>query len=314
MTRLLLTGLSGSSPIGVMASYGLLRLCSQIAGLDGARLSWKRKTEENVFLDDPVAELTVPEAVDWAGFVNKVSQHIQEKDTSYFSWGEDVRVNTDLFREMLISHFRKSEGNNHEWVDVLSSLGSEIVRDGSKGLVKPSPFYMTAGKQKFLKIVHEVAESMKSETSKHLEEALFGSWKYMDDFHSLGWDPSTERIHALRERAPSFDQAKCVRAAVYLAAESLPLFPIIVVPRIKVTAVGFFRDGDGNDCFVWPLWKPPIGIDSLKSLLTLRELHEANRNRNSLIRRGIFAVYVAERSEFGKGYGIFRPAYAVWSE
>lgn len=314
MKTLLLRGLSGSSPLSVMASYGLLRLCQEIPDLTSTKLSWRQKTENGAYLDDPTAELTLPDQVGRAELIHILSEHVQKKDIDYFSWDKDVRINPNIYREMIVSHIIPSGRYNREWVDTLASLGSEVVKDKSKGLVKPSPFYMTSGQQKFLETISKIAGSMKNGTKEALDEALFGPWTYSDPFHSLGWDPSAERIHALREKSPTSEQARCVRAAVYLATESLPLFPTVALPNGKITAVGFSRSENGTQGFVWPLWEPPIGIDSLKSLLNLPELHDARKDKASLARRGLFAVYRSERWEFAKGYGIFRPASVVWSK
>ncbi len=314
MKKMPLTGLTGSSPLGVLASYGLLRLCQQVPDLLGTKLSWRWMTESGIHLDDPTAELTLPNDIDGTEFVRIISDHIQKKDFSIFSWGDDVRVEQDLYRQMLVSKILVSDRFNREQIDILASLGSEIVKDAVKGKVKPSPLYMTAGQQKFLKIITEIIASMHNRTEDAIKEALFGPWKYADDFYSLGWDPSTERLHALREKAPTSEQVKCVRAAIYLATESLALFPTVVLPGIKLTAIGFTRDKNGHEWFVWPLWSPPVGVDTLKSILSLTEIYSIDRNRASLDRRGIFAVYRSERWEFGKGYAIFRPASVVWSK
>ena len=40
MTDIVLTGLKGDSPIGAMAAFGLLRVCSEPLNLSGAKLRW----------------------------------------------------------------------------------------------------------------------------------------------------------------------------------------------------------------------------------------------------------------------------------
>jgi hypothetical protein len=56
-------------------------------------------------------------------------------------------------------------------------------------------------------------------------EALFGRWRYDDPQHSLGLDPSTERLHALRAVSSTKEESCGVATAVGLAFEALPLFP-----------------------------------------------------------------------------------------
>ncbi len=45
MTPIELNGLCGSSPIGAMAAFGLLRVCSQISGLGKVTLGWKQSSD-----------------------------------------------------------------------------------------------------------------------------------------------------------------------------------------------------------------------------------------------------------------------------
>jgi hypothetical protein len=77
-------------------------------------------------------------------------------------------------------------------------------------------------------------------------EALFGPWRYEDPQHSLGWDPSAERLHALRSRSPTKDAPQGVAAAVWLAFEALPLFPCFLSGGSLVTR-GFVRRGREYD-------------------------------------------------------------------
>ncbi|MEM0141720.1 MAG: hypothetical protein QXN66_06825 [Thermoplasmatales archaeon] len=315
MSSVRLTGITGSSPLGVLALYGILTLCQEIPDLEGAKVFWQQKTIDGFFLDEPIAEIVVPGEIDEETLVEKLANHIGEKKTEYFEWSDDfdVRVKPEIFRDMIISKLENSSYNNREWVDWLAAFGSEVIVDQSKKLVKPTLFYMTSGQQKFLKILSEISVSMKKGTIQALHEAIFGPWMYRDPFHSLGWDPSTERLYAYGEKAPTSERPSCVKGAVYLASESLPMFPTIALPNGKLATVGFSGQGKFNNKFFWPLWDSPITIDALKSLLSSPELYDTISGKSTLIRRGVFAVYAAERMEFGKGYFIFRPSSVVWS-
>ncbi len=315
MSSIRLTGITGSSPLGVLALYGILRLCQEIPDLEGARVFWQQKTTDGYFLDEPLAEIVIPGEVDGAALVGILANHIKEKKSEYFEWSDDydVRVQQDVFRDMIIKYLANSGWKDRSWVDWLAAFGSEVIVDRSKKLVKPTLFYMTSGQQKFLKILSEISRSMKKGTGEALREAIFGPWMYRDPFHSLGWDPSTERLYAYGEKAPTAEKASCVKGAVYLAAESLPIFPTIALPNRKLATIGFFGQGEYDYKFFWPLWYSPIGIDSLRSLLSSAELYDTRSGKSSLIRRGVFAVYTAERTGFAKGYFIFRPSSVVWS-
>ena len=98
---------------------------------------------------------------------------------------------------------------------------------------------------------------------------MFGPWRYGDDEHPLGWDPQFQRVHALRNKAPTNDNKKrSVLSVVFLASQALPLFPCFAVDgRLRTT--GFHRE-DGENWFVWPIWQEPITLDTLRSLLVQR--------------------------------------------
>jgi hypothetical protein len=51
-----------------------------------------------------------------------------------------------------------------------AAFGSEMITDGSKGLVKPTAFHMTSGQQKFLKMICSVADSLRSDAKRRLKK------------------------------------------------------------------------------------------------------------------------------------------------
>ena len=85
--------------------------------------------------------------------------------------------------------------------------------------------------------------------------------------HSLGWDPQTQRLHALRGKIPEHDKEnRSVRAAVFLASLALPMFPCFAVAG-GLQTTGFHRE-DNDDWFSWPIWREPISLATLRSLLS----------------------------------------------
>ncbi|MGH8587763.1 MAG: type I-G CRISPR-associated protein, Cas3-extension family [Gammaproteobacteria bacterium] len=310
-----LTGLIGSSPLGVLAAFGLMRVCSEIQKLNDVWLSWTRDDEESGNpLDDWVAVLTVKKQITPETLIDLLVTRQQKRPTADFDWNTDIRSEPKEFERRLIEHAMNArfEDDERTLADFFVAFGSETLTDKSKKkLVKPTAFHMTSGQQEFLKNLKELAESMRKNPVGAFREALFGPWQYMDPFHSLGWDPTTERLYALRHRAPTKEAPCCVRAAVWLAYESLPLFPTARVgTRLRTT--GFSR-ADGEVRFTWPLWTRPIGLSTLRSLLGTEELYKGRAGWEALEHRGVTAAYQTIRSEFGQGYAIFRPAKLVFS-
>ncbi|MEW6247042.1 MAG: hypothetical protein AB1555_10065 [Nitrospirota bacterium] len=299
-----LTGLIGSNPLGALAAFGLLRVCHEISALAFASLSWQLE-------DDWVAVLTLPTGQGETSLVSQLAEYLRARRLEVFTWSDDIRERPESYKRRLREQAQKARYCERLEADYYAAYGSEMKADGSKGLVKPTAFHMTSGQQKFLKSVREVAESLRNGSEDAIREALFGPWHYQDQYHSLGWDPITERMYALRYRAPTSEQPVCVRAAVWFAVEALPLFPTVVARGRLDTAA--FAKQDGVARFVWPIWSKPIGLDTLRTLLLTSELFGRLDQWESLERRGVAAIYESVRSEFGQGYAILRPSALVWS-
>lgn len=300
-TEIELTGLIGSSPIGALAAFGLLRLCAEIAPLAPAKLNWRRH-------DDWFAVLTVSADISKETFLALLSDHLGKQSTDVFEWHQDGRELPETYKTLLKSAVKSANWNRRRNVDYFAAFASEMVVDKRKGLVKPTRFYMTTAKQQFLSIAQKLAQSYKINQSEKLHEALFGPWLYRDKQHALGWDPAAERMYALRHKKPGDEPPTSVSATIRLALEAIPLFPVFPDQNGRLSTSGFVRINREN-IFQWPVWQAPIGLDTLKTLLT-SELDD----KKNLSLRGVTALYSSVRSEFGQGYGIFRPATLQWQQ
>lgn len=305
LIRIELTGLIGSSPMGALAAFGLLRACSEIETLREARLAWSIEDQ-----DDWTAILYSPSKIEISDLVKSLSDYQSERNLDVFSWSEDIRVEPDEYVEKLKTEALNASHAKRLNADFFSAFGSDLVTDRSKGLVKPTAFHMTSGQMKFLHIANELGVRLKDKSAEQIKEALFGPWLYRDNQHALGWDPTVERMHALRHKAPTSEKATSVAYAVWLALEALPLFPTVANGG-RLGTTGFKRINREN-IFSWPIWNDPIGIDTLRCLLASSELYK-NSNTLSLSYRGIAAIYQSVRGEFGQGYAIFRPSELRYS-
>jgi hypothetical protein len=291
MNDIKLTGLIGSNPLGALAAFGLLRVCSEIPDLSAAHLYWIQEY-------DWMAVLRSSEKFGKLELIEHLVEHQQSRKMDVFDWSRDIRVPPEEYKERLAKNAQQATLHDRLDADYFAAFGSEMITDGSKGFVKPTAFHMTSGQQKFLNMICSVAESLRSDAQKAFEEALFGPWRYESMNHSMGWDPSAERLHALRHMAPTDEHARCECAAVWLAIEALPLYPTTASGNALQT-IGFVKT-DRESMFVWPIWTPPIGIDTLRSLIMTSD-------KGSLEKRGVATSYMSIRSEFGKGYATLRP-------
>jgi hypothetical protein len=259
-----------------------------------------------------------------------------EKDTN-----EKNRVSPEEYRDKLEKLARNSTSCNRLEADYLAALGSIVARrEGPRGSLRPvvsaTPFRMTSGKQLFFEKIRKTGielhpcpcpkkakksadlfkevEKSRNNTVTAFKEALFGPWKYEAEIHPLGLDPAMERIYALRSLDPSPEPITGVLAAIWLAIEAIPLFPL-TVSKGKLRTTGFISRSNST-MLVWPIWTKGIGIDTLRTLLMTSELNIDRKYSDSLRRRGIAAVYSSVRSDSGSSqsdYAVLRPADLAWS-
>ena len=122
-------------------------------------------------------------------------------------------------------------------------------------------------------------------------EALFGSWEYRDDQHSLGWDPSTVLMGAFTPKAPTAMNKAGVKAAVWLALESLPFFPCFYDGGLATS--GFEKKGR-REVFRWPIWETALTAAAVRVLIQ----HTIALKEAEWSHRGVVALYAS---------GVFKP-------
>jgi hypothetical protein len=297
MNRIELPGLIGSHPLGALATFGLLRVLTERDA--STRLLFVERDDWIAAVDTPLAS-----ADDIARLLDEWIKTRAPKVLACFG-DQDVRVQPEHFHDALASAVL-DDSRDDELASFLVGLAADGAEDNSKHLVKPSPFYMASGQQSFLDTFRKIHGHLKK--GGLWTETLVGPWAYKTMEWSAGWDPGTERMHALRHRAPTKDESQCVAGSVWLGFEALPLFPAFSVAG-RVQAVGW-AEHDRLDHWRWVLPRAPVGIGSLRLLLASDEV--ARRSSASPpLRDGIAAIYESTRHEFGQGYAVFRPARRV---
>lgn len=288
-----LTGLKAHHPLGFLAACGLLRLTRD------ARLGWSH--DENSDIRMAYISINDIEADKLKGHL---VQRVADSAASFVECLEEYSISE---AESAVDDFRKAgmkaldashaARGASPAIELIASIGSDIKtskkktgKDKGKNVIDTSNFAMTSGQQDLIVGIRGAAEQMGKKSEKGdvlpkvreaIEEALFGPWLYRDDEHSLGWDPESQRLHALRNKAPTNDSKnRSVRGALFLASQALPLFPCFVVGGKRRTT-GFEQNGDW---FSWPIWRQSISLDTLRSLLC----HPMN---GDLRCRGVEVVY-----------------------
>jgi hypothetical protein len=290
-----LPALIGTHPLGALASFGLLRLAE----------SWDPEAKLSfVMEDDWIATLRTETHSTLEELIFRLTEWLESEHLDrLLDWAEDVRVPPDEYRKILT---RMIDKNQRGIVDFVSAIAADGAVDGQKGYIKPSLFYMASGQQSFLGGAREIVAAARSAGRATFEEALAGPWTYRTRLHSLGWDPGTERLYALRGRAPTSEKPACIAGAVLLALWALPLFPAMSAGG-RLQTIGFSRI-DKEWLFSWPVFSRPIDLAELTSIVQTGDWLSGDGRS---LRPGIEAVYHSRRAEFGQGYAVFRPVQAT---
>lgn len=239
-----LTALHGHTPIGFMAALGLLRILPI-----GTRLSWNRTTQ--------VAEL---HGLQRESLLEHLMQHMDGRSTSAeLKLADDVRkFSVEAFR----SAYEQADESQAYW------MRAWWREDGKDGNATPTDLCLTGGPQRMIKMARELARALdptrkkgaKQFTQTKFEEALFGPWRYEDDFASWGWDPATFRPGALTSSAPATMKMEGVAAAYWLAWESQPMFPCI-------HGQGTLGFESRPRAWTWATWAEPLDLHAVRALL-----------------------------------------------
>ncbi|MEK7751295.1 MAG: hypothetical protein AAB654_05225 [Acidobacteriota bacterium] len=299
MNRIDLTGLRADLPIGAMAAFGCLRVCDRVERLRGSKLSW-----------EPIsgsfhAVLWATEATSHEELVAALVEDVKAAaGRAELTWSDQIKTATP---ETFIEHARQAR--DREVADWFAAFGSDLaVVDGK---LEPTPFDMSVARQKFLADARKLAAGLAEDggarsqksSAEAYGEALFGPWRYEDDQHSLGWDPSTMKLGAFTYKAPTAMANAGVRAAVWLAFESLPLFPCFY--RRGLQTRGFRRERR-ESVFCWPVWEVPISLATLRTLLGWAAIVQPNPPAEELRARSIIAIFHSARFKPNKYLASFR--------
>jgi hypothetical protein len=272
MHKIVLGGVRADSPIGAMVAFGLFRT------LPSLRLAWEDRIA-TVYSPTP---LSADELVETVAIIAR--ERPQPETRVEFSWSSTLKnVKPEDWARAV------STATTSDQLAWLAAIGV-----GAADRFYGTPFDMTSGSQKFLRELAALPAAVMPES---IREALFGPWKYQDSTHSLGWDPSMVRSGAFTSVQPrELKKNRGVTAAVWLASESLPLFPCFIADNGHLGVRGWT-----NRQFRWPVWDQPVTLVGLKALI-----------RNPWHQQ-VTAVYGASIVRAGRQPG-FGPAQVIFED
>jgi hypothetical protein len=210
--------LVGTNPLGFLAALGVL-YCAEMqtpAGASTPRLSWTDEVE--------------PRAVLWGvdGEQALLDRLESERDAvagcTALNWPSGKPLPTAkpdprTLREWARACFDDPDSRS---AAVFNALVAEGAYSG-KGEAKPTHLDFTAGQQKLLVMVGQLAEAADRD---RLGEALKG-WIPTSAYPSLAFDSADERLYALRAVDPSGDKKSSAPGANWLAFLGLMSLPVV---------------------------------------------------------------------------------------
>jgi hypothetical protein len=225
--------------------------------------------------------------------------------------GNNITVGRPLFATVVRTVAASASPRDRRAADFAAAFGSDVFHDEEKQRIEYTDlcFITGSGHQHFLGTAKGLAHSA---GATHLREALFGPWMFGDKGLSMRWDPEDAKEYALRWRDPSIGGVSGVWGANRLAFEALPLLPTTPTER-GLRTTGFRTQNRAHE-FTWPIWTQPVGADTVRSLLGLRQLEEDTPDRKELQPMGVDEIFRARRVRIGQGANFkvsFRPARSV---
>ena len=303
MPQLRLTALKSSVPIGFMAALGAFRHANAMPELGLMKLGWKAHGGRWCAVLEISNEVSADRLVQL--FVERVKDMGKRPE---FTWSNAVKnARTAELRREAQHALEAASADNHQLVDWFQAFASELAH--KEGVLESTPFDMTVARQLFLAdaewLTKRLAEPDRNRgdevNAESFREALFGPWKYRDNQHSLGWDPATILMGAFTPKAPTSMSKAGVRAAVWLAMESLPFFPCFF--ESGLATCGFVKKGR-KQSFHWAVWESPLSLTAVRTLLAQVPAIEEDERSG----RGLCAMYTSAVYKPNKYLTSFQPA------
>jgi hypothetical protein len=222
----------------------------------------------------------------------------------HFSMGEDFKVAPSVFRAFVRNGLNASKDSTlvPDLLEFAAAFATECILDQNGNIIDSDLRAVGGGQTRILKEIRKIVEET---SAAHIEKSLFCAWDYSDPSPAMRWDPNENRPYALRANDPASDQKQVtMRGANRLAIEALPLLPVMTSKGCASTT-GFRRTPQGIE-ISWPIWTDPLGMDEIRSLLSLPDFSNEKPNLSAICSRGIHQIYRSRR--FGKEYRNFSPS------
>ena len=299
MTDVPLLALEGTNPLGFLAALGVLDAVS--ATIPGVTLRWTEDLVPHAVIGD-VGDLG--QLLDMLG--KDREQWADSAVLRFPSEGQPLADAKPDGRQLREWFEHVADQSRHRAADLLCALVAEGAFDNN-GRAKPTHLHFTAGQQRFLSMVRELAAAVDRD---RLQEAICGPWRYDSPLPSLSWDSRGERVYAVRAVNPSNEKRMGVPGADWLAFRGLIFYPVMRTSRGSLRTTACDTQWKSS-AFRWPIWTRPATRHVVRSLVADPSLvsQPPRATPADLAARGIASIRQASirRSDQG-GYGSFGAA------
>ena len=275
---LMLDAVDGANPLAFLAALGALRVLTRCFPELDLRMNWDRRLgawRPLLWSVGPFDELTMLKMLHESAVnldtmfspellaASEASSPKNKKGEA--RWKDKLKFPIWAFRDFC---YAASESHS-AFAEFAATWGCETscTNEEDQELARRTRFDFTAGPQAFIKMLRELRASC---TLDDLRRSLFTGWYYSATANSMRWDTQDEkRQYALQAVDPTNNSKNPPLAdlgANFLAVEALPLFPLI--PDHWASQPGFDRNSESRR-WSWPIWTYPVGLDTIRSLLTL---------------------------------------------
>ncbi len=318
-TALLLEGLEPDNLLAFLALLGLLRTLEHQSPKWHSRVAWT--------IDDPPIRplLSVSKRVTHEELCAVLASGLNDLSRRHdFDALKDLKLSPEAARERL----QAAMVGDRYTADLWASLTSDAaLRERNKTYeCEPTPLCLLfgQGRMHFMERLASVPRQpvpqrrtndqprMSISDATCLSEALFATWRRADSTPSFRWDPHEDVRHALRATDPTDAKTKSTtqHGANRLACIGLSVLTVAPWrPRgggVRLRVLGGERSRDGSFSFIWPIWRLPISLAAIRSLLG----HPGLRDQETRAALGVVECRRARRLSVGK-YMNFTRAEAI---
>lgn len=301
LAKVQLTGLNGSNPLAFLAAIGTFNVVNR---QQDTSLSWSMSGGTwfpNLHGPHKIVDSLV------AVLDNLLATELGEP----WKLSKKLPFDSNLFRDAMMPCILDSRHSDRTKIDTFAAYGSEVFCD-DKGQFQDTAFRMVrSGDSAGQGLPDYACKLAHSCEAKDIEGALFGPWTYAKGLSSFRWDPSENKEYALQSVNPSNDGSQTAIGVNRLALEALTLYPTMPGRR-GLETVGFVKSSRGKEAeFRWPIWEDPLGVDTVRSLLTCPLLFANTTVTEHLREVGIACVFCSRQIKPNQYYRNFSPSYQV---